>query len=333
MADSTLNAIRIKIRRLTRKPNTSDISNAQIDEYINTFVQYDFPEHLRLFIKHIPISFYLVPNKSTYGLTEIGPLTKFLQTADFKNDIITINGPVYVNGRNVVLSQSQKQFYSIYPKNRLTAQIGTGNGILTTFNATLNTNVVPGSINVSSIDTANQAINVFDVPSTPFTGSGTLATPQLNAPSGTINYVTGALSVTWPATVPGVQQAVWVSYQSAAVGVPQTMLYFGTELTFRPIPDKGYECEFEVYQRPTQLLLAGDTPELEQWWQYIAYGAAKKIFEDLMDMESVQMILPEFQKQENLVNRRTIVQNTNDRVATIYTDQAQYYGSNSFDGI
>jgi len=39
-----------------------------------------------------------------------------------------------------------------------------------------------------------------------------------------------------------------------------------------------------------------------------------------MDLESVQLILPEYRKQENLCNRRSIVQYTNERVATIYTE-------------
>ena len=297
MADATLLAIQKKVRRLTKRTNDVQLSNADINEYVNTFVQYDFPEHLRLFIKHIPISFYLVPNQATYDLSDIGALTKDIQTADFRNDIITINGPVYVNGRNVVLTQSEKQFYSIYPKNRLTRQIGTGDGLNSAFAATLNTNVVPGSVNVSSLDIALQGINLFDTPTTPFNQTGVLSDPQANNLSGTINYVTGALVVNWPGPVPGGTQPVWVSYQSASVGVPQTMLYFGSELSFRPIPDKGYEVQFEVYQRPTQLLQVTDVPELEQWWQYIAYGAAKKLFEDEGEMDSVQEIMPEFKKQ------------------------------------
>ena len=70
------------------------------------------------------------------------------------------------------------------------------------------------------------------------------------------------------------------------------------------------------------LLTSGQSPQLEEWWQYIAYGSAKKIFEDRLDMESVQMIVPEYRKQETLCLRRTIVQYTNERTATIYTEQA-----------
>jgi hypothetical protein len=99
------------------------------------------------------------------------------------------------------------------------------------------------------------------------------------------------------------------------------MLYFDDAFVLRPVPDKVYPVEFEVYRRPSELLAVNASPELEQWWQYIAYGAAKKIFEDQSDMDSVQQIMPEFKQQERLVLRRTIVQQTNERVATIYTDQ------------
>ena len=77
----------------------------------------------------------------------------------------------------------------------------------------------------------------------------------------------------------------------------------------------------EVYVRPTELLQSSQTPELQEWWQYIAFSTAKKIFEDKMDIESVQMITPALREQRNLVNRRTIVQYTNERTATIYTEQ------------
>ena len=62
-------------------------------------------------------------------------------------------------------------------------------------------------------------------------------------------------------------------------------------------------------------------PQLSQWWQYIAYGAAKKIFEDRMDTDSLQMIMPEYKNQERLVERRTIVNAASERTATIFTEQ------------
>ena len=63
---------------------------------------------------------------------------------------------------------------------------------------------------------------------------------------------------------------------------------------------------------------------MEEYWQYIAYGAAKKIFEDKMDLDSVQMIMPEFKQQERLCLRRSLIQYTNERTSTIYTDQVSH---------
>ena len=65
-------------------------------------------------------------------------------------------------------------------------------------------------------------------------------------------------------------------------------------------------------------------PQLNEWWQYIAYGAARKIFQDRMDWDSVALVEPEYKKQEALCLRRTIVQYTNERVATIYTEQTSF---------
>ncbi len=72
------------------------------------------------------------------------------------------------------------------------------------------------------------------------------------------------------------------------------------------------------------------SPQLNEWWQYIAYGAAKKIFEDRMDTDSVQQIMAEYKKQEALCLRRTLVQYSNERTATIYTENVAGNGSNGF---
>ena len=90
-----------------------------------------------------------------------------------------------------------------------------------------------------------------------------------------------------------------------------------------------------MYTQPTELLSSGQSPDLQEWWQYIAYGASKKIFEDRMDLDSVQSIMPEFKMQERLCLRRSIVQQTSQRTSTIYTDQsstAGAYGPGFFSG-
>ena len=54
-----------------------------------------------------------------------------------------------------------------------------------------------------------------------------------------------------------------------------------------------------------------------------------------MDTESLQQIFPEYKKREILANRRTVVQQTNQRTSTIYTEQtggAGLYGAGWFSG-
>ena len=69
------------------------------------------------------------------------------------------------------------------------------------------------------------------------------------------------------------------------------------------------------------MLLATETPEVSQWWQYIAYGASKKVFEDRMDVESVQAIMPEYQKQRQTVLEKLFIKQSSERKPTIYTNR------------
>ena len=117
--------------------------------------------------------------------------------------------------------------------------------------------------------------------------------------------------------------------------IPQTIMFFDGKFTLRPVPDQVYKVQVEAYVRPTELLNNTDQPLLAEMWEYIAYGAAKKVFEDRMDTDSIQQILPEYKNREKLVNRRTVVQQTNQRASSIYTEQtggAGAYGAGWFSG-
>jgi hypothetical protein len=121
----------------------------------------------------------------------------------------------------------------------------------------------------------------------------------------------------YPGT-PGVVYSQTIPFVPAR---PQALLYFDDTFILRPVPDMPYKITMECFVRPSVLLDATDVPQLSEWWQYIAYGTAKKVFEDRMDMDSLQMIMPEYKNQERLVLRRTIVNNASVRTATIYTEQ------------
>jgi len=322
MADSTLNAIRIKVRRLTRSPSEAQITNAQIDEYINTFVQYDFPEHLRLFNLRETHTFYTTPYVDTYASNTI--LTSPLE--DFVQRYLTVHDPIFVDGYQVTLSQNRNEFFSWWPQNRFVQRVGTGDGVTLAFTGTLSQiPVLRNFVNFTSIDNFNNGLVLKDIP---FNSSfGNLVVPDqpdpgLLDPFNNINYVTGVFTLTFP-SAPGQNQLIESRTLPFQPSRPTSVLFFDGEFIVRPVPDKVYPVQFEVYRRPTELLAINQSPELQEWWQYISASAAKKIFEDRSDYDSVEQIMPLVKEQEVLILRRTIVQQTKERTATIYTDSLQ----------
>lgn len=354
---TTLSSIETKVRRLTRSPSTDQLSQADLDNYINTCVVYDFPETLRTFNLRTEFTFFTNPGQDEYN-TDIasfaGATTNPLY--NFQNQYLTVHPPFYIAGFPTLLSQSPEQFYGLYPKVNSIQSIGTfGNGSSGPFTGVINTSqtfsppglvqvtfLVQGQVLFSAIGTPGTSeivgMAMVDIPVVdPVTGfkinignlyntnssayqTALRTPPTVVDPNNNINYITGAYIVNFPqATVSGTQITSQVLTQVG--GLPQSVLYYSNTFTVRPIPDQSYRINFEVYQRPTALLSSNQSPELEEYWQYIAYLASKKIFEDRSDLDSVQAIMPELKNQERLCLRRTNVQYTNERTATIYTEQ------------
>lgn len=317
---ATLDDIRIKVRRLTRSPAAEQITDAQIDTYVNDFLLYDLPEHLRIFALRQQFSFQCFPNIDRYA-TDAGATVANL--IDFNQSYITVHQPIFIGGVPAYYSEDRGEFFGRYPMVQQIVQIGQGDGFLIgPFTFTLpGIPIMQNQVLISSVDTNNDALSAIDIPTS--ATQGNLVDSQTLVTLGTINYITGALTITF-LTAPENQVAINAQVVPYVPQKPSSLLYFDDTFTVRPIPDQPYTINFEVYARPTALLNGTSTPELHQWWQYIAYGAAKKVFEDRTDSDSVQLIMPEFQKQELLVNRRTIVQQTSRRTGTIYANQVEY---------
>lgn len=355
--NNTLSAIETKVRRLTRSPSTAQLSEADLDNYINTFVVYDFPEHLRMFNLRTTFTFFTNPYQDSYPTDEVSfganPAAQDNPLYNFQNNYLSIHTPVYIAGYNSFYTQSREQFFGIYPKTNSIVKLPLqGDGITLTFTGVINAaqaiilpqlnqqqvGLIQGEVLFSSFDTNLNGLALADIPVIdPLTGNKTVngnlydpnsaayqtaleVPPTVVIPNNTINYATGVFTITFSAA-PGAGAPVSSQSVPQALGLPQSLLYYDNKFTVRPVPDKPYRVQFEAYARPTMLLADNQSPALEEWFQYIAYGAAKKVFEDRLDMESVQMIMPEFKKQEMLCQRRTIVQYTNERTATIYTEQ------------
>jgi len=310
MADSTLAAIIKKVRRLTRSPSVEQITEAEIKEYINTFIQYDFPQELRLFSFRKTFTFYTSAGVDLYttDATAADPLT------NFRNIYNAVYNPIYVDGVQAMLVQSEQELFARYPFVNTIADEATGDGATVAFTGTL------AAVPVAKNHVLFAATNVNGVGIRLTDDGAAGATGALEGDgTGTINYETGAYTLTFN-TAPANGEKVRSHTVFYSAGRPDTVLFFNNNFTVRPIPDQVYPIQINVDARPTELINSGDVPELEQWWQYIAYGAAKKRFEDQSDAESIQEIMPEFKNQEALVLYRTIVIGQKERSQTIYSD-------------
>ena len=326
---STLTNIRTKVRRITRSPADAQITDTQIDSYVNTFILYDMPQMDTIFNLRRTITFYTNPYVGEYGTT-INDTTDPLY--NFKNRYTNIMPPAFVGGRMVLFYQSRTDFYSLFLLANYMEQLGTGDGVTTHYAGTLsNKPLIQKNVTISAqyIDVDGNVVKLamHDVPETfndAILTTGHFYEPNdLTTPLGDINYVTGTYTVDFP-IAPAIGSTIYLEAIPYAAGYPSAILFYEDKFYIRPIPDRVYPITLDARVLPTELINDGDHPDIDQWWQFIALGASKKIFEDRMDMDSIQLIMPEMQNQEALCMRKTIMQMSSQRSSTIYTQPFKY---------
>jgi hypothetical protein len=338
-ADNTVTAIRKKVRRLTASPSESTLSTADIDNYINTFYNNDFPYAIKIDQMRSVYTFYTQPYVDRYPLDV--------------NYNQGVREPVYFDGIQGYLYKNRDDFFRMWPRWPTKFQPISGNGITQQFNFTIGAfPILPLMVTLGGTDTNGNPIQVADdgngnlnyltpnpVVSVPgeydqVPGMKNLNTlnPGLNALTnvGSVDYVTGIFSVDFSLAnvIPASgQMTLYVSqYQT---GRPYTLLFWNNEFHIRPIPKFVHKVEVETYLTPVQFMLSTDSPILNQWWQYIAIGAAIKVLEDRQDMEGLQNLSALFDRQEALVLERQGVEEIGQRNATIFSASVMQQGWNN----
>lgn len=330
----TLQFIIEKFRRVTAQTSATQISDAEIVKYINTFYIYDLPMHLPLVNMKEVYTFYTQPNVDTYDFP--------------RNTYVFIQPPVYIGGYQAFYSQSREQFYRTFPKINFLDQVGTGDGVTSVFvfqasqtpflrAHTSETGDLQSDFLLSAINGAGISMNIID------NGTGQLIDIATNLviAGSSINYVTGLISVTFPLP-PAAGAIINAQYVPYVAARPLSCLFFQDQFILRPVPDQAYQFQVDVWRYPTVSVPGGGVdqifdqanlntdPQLNEWWQLVAYGAADKFFADNADFENLQKFRPLLQEQLKLVNRRTIKQQTSQRSSTIFSDQVQFPYNNQF---
>lgn len=343
---STLSDIRTKVRKITARPSSAQISDQEIDKYINTFYVFDMPEHLKLISLRYNYEFTTTANIAVYDFPTGTYLTEM--------------PPVYIAGYQSYMTQSRENFFRINPNlNLLQKTVYTGNGTVGPYTGQFltNTPLMPGfkpnppgaystwsasndipakflnwNVLVSAKGTPNATSGISPSISLVDDGQGNLFAPTDTSidptlARGTVNYITGAISINalgFTSAIP-TGNAINVQYIPYVASRPMSVVFYQDQVIIYPVPDQAYTISFEAYKYPTAFLGTAPTTETAQlleWWQMLAYGASDKIFTDNGDFENMQKFRPLLKEQMDLCMRRTIVQQTSERSSTIYTEQS-----------
>lgn len=280
-----LSTIQTKVRNVTGRPSTDQLSDADLTNYINNYYVYTMPFELKEQIENQFLDFTTTPGTDVYS---------------FPGGYFTDQPGAYADGFPMIFYQDPDVFYQDWPQQYAVDNIATGNGVAVTFAGGLqNPPLIIGTLFIAADDPSGNQQLLTDQGNGTLTGNGT----------GTINYLTGAYSVTFGAA-PAATAVIYAKYQGYAANRPQGVLFFNNEFTLRPVPDQAYAIRMQGYITPQLLVNPSDSPLQNEWGPLIAYGAALEIFADSGDNENIDRYFPIFKRYENVALGRTIQQYT-----------------------
>jgi hypothetical protein len=118
MAIWDLGEIRQKVRQVSGRYSPQELSNEQLDEYINKFYHYTFPADLKLDRFHTFYEFLTEANKQKY---------------DLPSGYINFEPPGTIDRLSLLWYQDPEAFYENNPENIARQTLGTGDGVTTAF--------------------------------------------------------------------------------------------------------------------------------------------------------------------------------------------------------
>lgn len=325
----TLDLMRTTVRRMTARYTPQSMQDEQIDGYLNRFMTLMLPEYFKNIKLTKPYVFLTVPNVDTYAFPYENGLVNDPAGHPIPGNI-QITPPVYCQGYILRYFQDKTTFYNRWPNLTVNQQINTGKGTAVAYSGTIPStpfyraqldifgNVTEPAVIISCFDNTGFNYSLTDKPQAN-SNTGFLFDSQENN-VGTVNYLTGAYTFT-PAgsAILPTGAAIYASvvpYQSSR---PVDVLFYNQQITFRPCPQQVYQVEFQVSQQPLQLIANGDKPELDEWYLFICAGAAKLIYTDFPDEEGMGYLMPIWQEQLQLAQRRTLKQLSTQRSQTIFS--------------
>ena len=322
--------MRNTLRRMTARYTPSQMTDTQADRYLNLAYTLHFPEQFKNLKLTKPLVFLTTPNVDTYQFVYQNGLT-IAPNGDPVPGNISINPPCYCQGYILRYFQDKTTFYNRWPNLSVNQIIHSGGlaanlpytGTIPPFpfyraQMDIFGNVTEAAVIISAFDDTGYTYSLTDVP---VAGSNTgNLVEQDDTVVGTVNYLTGAYTFTpsnsmvIPATA--TVYAAVVPYQASR---PVDVLFYNQQIVFRPCPMQVYQVEFQISQQPMDMIADSDAPELDEWYLFICAIAAKLIYTDFPDPDGMSYLMPIYQDQLQMAQRRTLKQLGTQRAATIFS--------------
>ena len=285
----TLLDIRNKVRQVTGRPSTDQISDADLNTYINNYYVYTMPFELKEQIQNKFLTFNTTPGIDVYS---------------FPSGYFTDSPGAYADGFPLVFYQDPDIFFQDWPQQYAVDNIATGDGITNNFSGGLQSPpLIIGTLFITSDDTTGLQYQLTDDGAGGLVGNG----------SGSINYLTGAYTNVTFTAPPAASAVIYAKYQGYSGNRPQGVLFFQNTFTMRPVPDQSYAILMQGFIQPTTLSNDTDLPTQPEWGQLIAYGASLDIFADSGDVENYARYESIFKRYENVALGRSIQQYTQEQ--------------------
>lgn len=285
MATWTLSQIRKKVRQVTGRFTGQELTNDQLDNYINQFYQFTFPAEVKVDAEAVFYSFTTQANQPFYDQ----PLEQYTN----------FGPPATANNLNMIFFQDPAMFYEANPLQYAFLNPWTGDGVTQTFTTTISGfPIYPGTTTVTD------NVELFQDTNQTFSTSAITVLGSLGG-SMTINYSTGVITVIFT-TAPITGQLIHLNYVVFAATRPQAILMYNNQFQLWPVPDQAYIINMVAYEVTTPFVNATDTPRLNEWGPCIAYGASRDIVADYGEIDAYSEINALYKEQVSYVMSRTM---------------------------
>lgn len=303
MADALLEAIRIKTRRITQRVGEHHLSTVHLDQIINSALS-DLHRDIRLLEMETYFNLYTLPNVGKYDLRCIPVCRKnFKSTAmdayDAFGPAATIDGSCQIQWIQYIDEYKHICKSSSIIEKEISADQSSGEFIFDLGKA-----INPFSLCIYYRGMSGEDVLIYDIPDCKNSGNLCMQTFEEGDLEGTVYYSTGKIQFK-PKYAIDINQKILVRAQSSPSGMPSTIFKYGTSFFLYPIPEKVYQIQMKAMYRPILLLATGEFDHIiEEYWQYLAFSAAKKLFEEQHDINGLNDILPAWNEQHIYIKRR-----------------------------